>query len=261
MLTEKNKKISHTFFPRLNFIPLFSTLYPHQLHSGKENRGCGHAASASSPPEEDSSHSFPAPLWGPTHTRQSFMDFSKRNPSQGLHLTHGPSMSPFHGVQDLSLGPGCQWFPWIWGKLWKPCHRIHPCLAPTTKTLPQKPNTCGVAALIRLTIYLQEMVHCARDKLYFCLVTIKVSSFITKPQNCPSRKEILEWQLKGHYLRNKVAEHSSVWFSSTSVCCVIKLAQISPNWFSVKCAWYVSHYSPHEYYFCTTLSPFSFASQ
>ncbi|NXC66527.1 PLCZ1 phosphodiesterase, partial [Anhinga anhinga] len=55
------------------------------------------------PQEEDSSHSSPAPAWGPSHRRQSSMNFSNVPPSHGLQfftnlLQHwGPS----HGVRSF----------------------------------------------------------------------------------------------------------------------------------------------------------------
>lgn len=114
-------------------------------------------------------------------------------PEATLHTQLQQESLPWGAVlQGVHLGDGWQWFPLIWGKkLLEACHRSHPCTAPTTKTLPHKPNMCGVASLLRLKIYVLEMVNCARDKLYFYLATIKVSSFVTKPQNFPSRKEIL----------------------------------------------------------------------
>ncbi|KAM9590481.1 uncharacterized protein ACIBXB_005737 [Morphnus guianensis] len=55
------------------------------------------------PPQgQDSSHSSPAPAWGPTHGRQSSMNFSNVGPSHGLQpFTNCSSMGPFHGVQSF----------------------------------------------------------------------------------------------------------------------------------------------------------------
>jgi len=51
---------------------------------------------------EDSSHSAPAPAWGPTHGRQSSMNFFSVGPSHGLQFfTDCSSMGPFHGAQSL----------------------------------------------------------------------------------------------------------------------------------------------------------------
>jgi len=49
-----------------------------------------------------SSHSSPAVAWGPSHGRQSFMNFSNTGPSHGLQFfTNCSSMDSFHGVQSF----------------------------------------------------------------------------------------------------------------------------------------------------------------
>jgi len=49
-----------------------------------------------------SSHSSPAPAWGPSHGRQFSINFSNVSPSHGLQLfTNRPSVGPFHGVQSF----------------------------------------------------------------------------------------------------------------------------------------------------------------
>ncbi|KAM9590844.1 uncharacterized protein ACIBXB_005893 [Morphnus guianensis] len=55
------------------------------------------------PPQgEDSSHSSPAPAWGPSHGRQSSTNFSNVGPSHRLQFfTNCSSMGPFHGVQSF----------------------------------------------------------------------------------------------------------------------------------------------------------------
>ncbi|KAM9639019.1 uncharacterized protein ACIBXB_013710 [Morphnus guianensis] len=51
---------------------------------------------------QDSSHSSPAPAWGPSHSRQSSTNFSNVGPSHGLQFfTNCSSMRPFHGVQSF----------------------------------------------------------------------------------------------------------------------------------------------------------------
>ena len=58
------------------------------------------------PPQgKDSSHSSPAPAWGPSHGRQSSMNFSNVSPSHGLQFfTNCSSMGPFHRVQSFRNG-------------------------------------------------------------------------------------------------------------------------------------------------------------
>ena len=55
------------------------------------------------PPQgQDSSHSSPAPAWGPPHGRQSSMNFSNVGPSHGLQFfTNCSSVGPFHGLQSF----------------------------------------------------------------------------------------------------------------------------------------------------------------
>ena len=55
------------------------------------------------PPQgEDSSHSSPAPAWGPSHGRQSSMNFSSVSPSHRLQFfTNCTSVGPFHEVQSF----------------------------------------------------------------------------------------------------------------------------------------------------------------
>ncbi|KAK4814103.1 hypothetical protein QYF61_008198 [Mycteria americana] len=54
------------------------------------------------PQEKDSSHSSPAPAWGPSHTRQSSTNFSNMSPSHRLQFfTNCSSVGPFHGVQSF----------------------------------------------------------------------------------------------------------------------------------------------------------------
>ncbi|KAK4828316.1 hypothetical protein QYF61_025328 [Mycteria americana] len=52
--------------------------------------------------EEDSSHSSPAPVWGPSHRRQFSTNFSNVSPSHGLQFfMNCSSVGPFHGVQSF----------------------------------------------------------------------------------------------------------------------------------------------------------------
>ena len=55
------------------------------------------------PPQwEDSSHSATAPAWGPSHKRQSSMDFSNVSPSHRLQFFRNcSSVAPFYGVQSF----------------------------------------------------------------------------------------------------------------------------------------------------------------
>ena len=54
------------------------------------------------PQGQDSSHSSPAPAWGPTHGRQSSTNFSNVGPSHGLQFfTNCSSMGPFHSVPSF----------------------------------------------------------------------------------------------------------------------------------------------------------------
>ena len=51
---------------------------------------------------EGSSHSSPAPVWGPSHGRQSSTNFSNVGPSHGLQFfMNCSSVGPFHGVQSF----------------------------------------------------------------------------------------------------------------------------------------------------------------
>ncbi|KAK4816220.1 hypothetical protein QYF61_013458 [Mycteria americana] len=51
---------------------------------------------------EDSSHSSPAPAWGPSHQRQSSMNFSNVSPSHRLQFfMNCSSVGPFHKVQSF----------------------------------------------------------------------------------------------------------------------------------------------------------------
>ncbi|XP_049649850.1 uncharacterized protein LOC126035357 [Accipiter gentilis] len=58
------------------------------------------------PPQgEDSSRSSPDPAWGPSHGRQSSMNFSNVTPPHGLQFfTNCSSVGPFHGVQSFRNG-------------------------------------------------------------------------------------------------------------------------------------------------------------
>lgn len=186
-MTQKLKKISLTyFFPDSTSFPIFSAFSTHQLHGGKANGGCGQFIICCLCPFLLGGGFFtlfpgssvrPHPHETVLHGLLQWESF----PEAALHTQ--PSMNPFHGVQyfrGVRLGAGWQWFPCIWGKLLEACHRSHPCIAPTTKILPHKPNTCRVVLMVRLRIYLLEMMNWPRDKPYFCLITIKVSSLVSK---------------------------------------------------------------------------------
>ena len=59
---------------------------------------------------EDSSHSSPAPVWGPSHKRQSFTNISNVGPSHGLQfleelLQHGPFPWATVLQEQTSVGP------------------------------------------------------------------------------------------------------------------------------------------------------------
>ncbi|KAK4822389.1 hypothetical protein QYF61_014159 [Mycteria americana] len=59
----------------------------------------------------DFSRSSPAPAWGPSHGRQSSMNFSNMSPSHGLQFfMNCSSVGPFHGVQSFRnrLEQSCQ---------------------------------------------------------------------------------------------------------------------------------------------------------
>jgi len=59
-------------------------------------------SAAPSSSEGDSSHSAPAPAWGPSYGRQFSTNFSNVSPSRGLQLfMNCPSMGPFHRVQSF----------------------------------------------------------------------------------------------------------------------------------------------------------------
>ena len=104
----KNKSKS-TFPPalpssRAQLHPQFPYLIP---SSGTGGWGMGvvvsssHVVSATPP----SSRSSPAPAWGPTHGRQSFMIFSSVSPSHGVQIfTKCSSVGPFHRVQSIKNG-------------------------------------------------------------------------------------------------------------------------------------------------------------
>ncbi|KAK4824286.1 hypothetical protein QYF61_013031 [Mycteria americana] len=93
-------------FARLNLTPKFSTSSPRAAQEDREwgLRSVHHTLSLPLlPPQgEDSSHSSPAPAWGPSHGRQSSMNFSNMSPSHGLQFCMNcSSMGPFHGVQSF----------------------------------------------------------------------------------------------------------------------------------------------------------------
>jgi len=55
--------------------------------------------------EEDSSHSSPAPVWGPSHERQSSTSSSNMSPSHRMQFfTNWSSVGPFHGLQPFRNG-------------------------------------------------------------------------------------------------------------------------------------------------------------
>lgn len=57
---------------------------------------------------QDSTHSFPAPTWGPSHRRQSSVNFSKVNCSHKLQFcTNCFSGGLFHGVSHSETGCSC----------------------------------------------------------------------------------------------------------------------------------------------------------
>ncbi|KAK4831375.1 hypothetical protein QYF61_017506 [Mycteria americana] len=81
---------SKTLMVDLGFLLMFSA------------RGCSLCTRASSLKGEDSSHSPPAPAWGPSHSRQFSMTFSSMSPSHGLQFfTNCSNVGPFHGVQSF----------------------------------------------------------------------------------------------------------------------------------------------------------------
>ncbi|CAM9620143.1 unnamed protein product, partial [Bubo scandiacus] len=65
------------------------------------------------PPQgEDSSHSSPPPAWGPSHRRQSSMNFSNMCSSHRLQLfTNCSSLGPSHRVTSPSRKPAPAWAP------------------------------------------------------------------------------------------------------------------------------------------------------
>ena len=110
-MRNKNQILKHLpptppFFPGSTSLPIFS------ISSLPEAQGDGEWGLRSVhhmlflpllPPQgEDSSHSSPAPVWGPSHGRQSFTYFSNVSPSHRLQFfTNCSSMGPFHGVQSF----------------------------------------------------------------------------------------------------------------------------------------------------------------
>jgi len=63
-----------------------------------------HIVSAAS----SSSHSSPAPAWGPSHRRQFSTKFSYMGPSHRLQFsTNCSSVGPFHGVQSFRGHKSC----------------------------------------------------------------------------------------------------------------------------------------------------------
>ena len=77
---------------RLNFRPDFVYLLPLSSAGDREwGLWSVHQVVSAAP---SSSHASPAPAWGPSHRRQSSMNFSRVSPSHGLQLLH---VLPQHG--------------------------------------------------------------------------------------------------------------------------------------------------------------------
>ena len=94
------------FFPGLTLLPIFSTSSPRVAQGDREwgLQSVHHTLSLPLlPPQgEDSSHSSPAPAWGPSHRDQPSMNFSNVSPSHRLQFfTNCSSMGPIHGVQSF----------------------------------------------------------------------------------------------------------------------------------------------------------------
>lgn len=53
------------------------------------------------PPQEEDSHSSPAPPCDPSHRQQSSINFYNMSPSHELHFFTNSSMGPFHRMQSL----------------------------------------------------------------------------------------------------------------------------------------------------------------
>ncbi|KAK4818457.1 hypothetical protein QYF61_013663 [Mycteria americana] len=105
-LGEKEAEASTRQFARLNFTPNFSASSPQAAQGDREwgLRSVHHTlALLLLPPQgEDSSHSSPAPAWGPTPRRQSPTNFSNVGPSHRLQFfTNCSSVGPFHRVQSF----------------------------------------------------------------------------------------------------------------------------------------------------------------
>jgi len=95
-----------SFLPRLNFTPNFSASSPQAVQPNREwgLQSVHYTLSMLllHSQEEDSSHSSPAPVWGPSHGRQFSTNFSNVSPSHGLQLfMNFPSVGLSHGVQSF----------------------------------------------------------------------------------------------------------------------------------------------------------------
>lgn len=84
---------------------------------------------------QDSSHSSLAPAWGPSHSKQSFTNFSIMSPSLRLQFFMNCYRAPSLWNRWLQCD-----FPTRWqGGFPVASHMSHPCsTSPATKTLPQK---------------------------------------------------------------------------------------------------------------------------